>query len=152
MMATESFAPSDPVLKALLEQRPVVAIVGASIHPERPSHQIMAGLIEQGYDVIPVHPEYLEVLGRRAYPDLAAIPRHVELVDVFRRADATPGIARQAVAAGAGVLWLQTGVINAEAGRIAAAAGLVVVMDRCLEVEHHRLIGHRFPAPPTGGG
>jgi len=151
-MSTESFTPSDEVLKALLERRPVVAIVGASIHPERPSHQIMAGLIEQGYDVIPVHPDYAEVLGRRAYPDLASIPRHVDLVDVFRRADATPGIAREAVAAGAGVLWLQSGVINAEAGRIAAAAGLVVVMDRCLEVEHHRLIGRRFLGAPASSG
>jgi predicted CoA-binding protein len=134
-------APPDAVLRELLQARPVIALVGASIRPERPSHGVMAELLRWGYDVVPVHPTYPEVLGRKCYPDLASIPGKVELVDVFRRAEATPDVARAAVAKGARVLWLQLGVVNGEARRIARAAGLVVVMDRCVAVEHRRLIG-----------
>ena len=151
-MSHEDFAPPDPVLRALLEARPVVALVGASIHPGRPSHQVMEALLEQGYDVIPVHPVYPAVLGRRTYPDLASIPRRVELVDVFRRPEATPEVARQAVAVGARILWLQVGVVSEEARRIAGAAGLVVVIDRCLNVEHERLVGRPFPPRPATDG
>ena len=147
-MSQTDLAPPDTELRALLAARPVVAVVGASINPDRPSHQVMKDLIRQGYDVIPVHPIYPAVLGRRAYPDLASIPRKVELVDVFRRSAATPEVARQAVAVGARILWLQVGVVSEEARRIAAAAGLVVVMDRCLKVEHERLIGDPFPPRP----
>ena len=110
----------------------------------------MAGLLDQGYDVIPVHPVYAEVLGRRAYPDLGSIPVPVGLVNVFRRSSATPPIAQQAVAIGARVLWLQLGVINDEARRIAEGAGLIVVMDRCLLVEHHRLVGRPFDEATPG--
>ena len=151
-MSNPDHAPPDPVLRALLEARPVVALVGASIKPTRPSNDVMASLIEQGYDVIPVHPIYPEVLGRRPYPDLASIPRRVELVDVFRRSEATPDVARQAVAIGARILWLQLGVVSEEARRIAVAGGLVVVMDRCLLVEHERLIGRPFPPSPAPAG
>jgi predicted CoA-binding protein len=147
-MSQPDLAPPDSELRALLAERPVVALVGASIDPDRPSHQVMEALIRQGYDVIPVHPTYPAVLGRQAYPDLASIPRKVDLVDVFRRSAATPEVARQAVAVGARILWLQIGVVSEEARRIAAGAGLVVVMDRCLKVEHERLIGDPFPPRP----
>ena len=150
-MTRHDLAPPDSVLRAMLERRPRVALVGASIRPERPSYQVMAGLLDQGYDVVPVHPTYPDVLGRAAFKDLGAIDGRIDVVDVFRRPDATPEIARQAVAIGAAVLWLQLGVINHEARRIAEQGGLVVVMDRCLEVEHHRLIGRRFDAAPAPG-
>ena len=150
-MTPQDLAPSDAVLRAMLERRPRVALVGASTNPERPSHQVMAGLLDQGYEVVPVHPTYAEVLGRAAFKSLEAIDVPIDLVDVFRRADATPEIARQAVAIGAAVLWLQLGVINHEARRIAEQGGLMVVMDRCLVVEHHRLIGRRFEATRTPG-
>jgi predicted CoA-binding protein len=137
----EPHAPSDEVLRELLRSRPVIALVGASIRPQRPSHGVMASLLASGYDVIPVHPTNREVLGRKCYPDLESIPGNVDLVDVFRRAEATPEVARAAVAKQALVLWLQLGIVSWEAHRIASAAGLVVVMDRCLAVEHDRLIG-----------
>jgi len=151
-MSDQDLAPPDAELRALLLTRPVVAVVGASINPARPSHEVMEALIDLGYDAIPVNPAYPEVLGRKAYPDLASIPRRIDLVDVFRRAGATPDVARQAVAVGARVLWLQIGVVSEEARRIAAAAGLVVVMDRCLRVEHDRLVGAPFAPREPGAG
>lgn len=135
--------PPDAELRALLADRPVIALVGASPRPSRPSHQVMAALLAEGYEVIPVNPNEGEVLGRVSYPSLREVPRHVDLVDVFRRAEETPPIARDAVAIGAHALWLQLGVVNEEAWRTARDAGLMVVMDRCLIVEHRRLIGYR---------
>jgi len=146
-MSPESMAPSDRVLLELLSVRPVIAIVGASSRTERASHTVMRRLIEEAYLVVPVNPNETEVLGRRCYPDLRAIPHRVDLVDVFRRVEATPEVARAAVEVGASILWLQLGVINAEAARIARAAGVIVVMDRCTLIEHERLIGMPFPRP-----
>ena len=138
---SEPLAPPDAVLRDVLRSRPVIALVGASVRRDRPSHGVMADLLAAGYDVIPVHPMNREVLGRTCYPDLASIPGRVDLVDVFRRAESTPEVARAAVAKGARVLWLQLGVVSWESHRIASAGGLIVVMDRCLAVEHHRLMG-----------
>ena len=135
--------PTDAELRALLGSRPVIALVGASNRVTRPSHEVMAALLDEGYEVIPVNPNEREVLGRLCYPSLRSLPRRVDLVDVFRRAAETPEIARDAVAIGARTLWLQLGVVNDETARVALAAGLTVVMDRCLIVEHHRLIGRR---------
>ena len=141
--------PSDAEIRAMLVARPTVALVGASANPERPSHQVMADLLDEGYTVIPVNPRLEEVHGVRCYPDLASVPIPIDIVDVFRRAEATPDVARQAVAASARVLWLQLGVINDEARQIAESGGLKVVMDRCLSVDHHRLVGAPFPPPPA---
>ena len=140
-MTDDELAPPDDVIRALLLARPTIAVVGASARPERPSHGVMESMLAAGYRMIPVHPAHPRVLGIDTYPDLAAIPEAVEVVDVFRRAEATPDVARQAVAKGAKVLWLQLGVVNWEAHRIARDAGLTVVMDRCIWIEHLRLIG-----------
>jgi predicted CoA-binding protein len=140
-------APHDPVLMQILAARPVIALVGASSRAERPSHSVMRQLLEQRYPVIPVNPNEREVLGQACYPDLRAVPHRVGLVDVFRRAEATPDIARAAVDVGARTLWLQLGVVSDEAARIAHEAGLTVVMDRCTIVEHERLLGGPFPGP-----
>lgn len=151
-MSAEPLAPRDEVLRALLAARPRIALVGASRRPERPSHGVMQDLLAAGYEVTPVRPGAPEILGRPCYSDLAAIPHRVDLVDVFRRAEAAPEIARQAVEVGARVLWLQLGVISDEAAAIARRAGLIVVMDRCTSIEHHRLMGGPFPpAPPPSG-
>ena len=144
-MSTEPHAPPDRELMEILEARPVVAVVGASSRLDRPSHTVMRGLMEQGYTVIPVNPNEVSVLGQTSYPDLYAVPRRVDLVDVFRRREHAPGIARAAAEVGARTLWLQIGVVNEEAAAIARAAGLIVVMDRCTMVEHDRLIGMPFP-------
>jgi predicted CoA-binding protein len=119
-----------------------IAVIGASSRPSRPSHGVMEALLRHGYDVVPVNPREAEVLGRPCYPNLAAAVAAegaVDIVDVFRSADACPEHAREAVAVGAGCLWLQQGIVSWEAARIAAEAGIPVVMDRCTAIEIRRL-------------
>jgi predicted CoA-binding protein len=120
-----------------------IAVIGASPRQVRPSNDILRYLLAAGYDVVPVHPNWREVEGLTCYPTLAeavAATGPVEIVDVFRRAEACPEHAREAVASGARCLWLQLGIVSLEAGRIAAAAGLQVVMDRCIKVDHRTLL------------
>ncbi len=123
----------------ILRRAQVIAVVGASPRPERPSNMVARYLIEQGFRVIPVRPKVSEVLDRRCYPRLEDIPESVDIVDVFRRPEACPDVARSAVAIGARVLWLQQGIVSDEAAEIAAAAGLDVVMDRCIKVAHQEM-------------
>jgi predicted CoA-binding protein len=128
----------------LLRRARRIAVVGASPRPQRPSHGVMRYLLEHGYDAVPINPNATEVLGVPAYPTLAAATAatgHFDIVDVFRRSELTPDIARAAVAARAGALWLQLGVVNWEAARIAGDAGLPVVMNRCTQIEHRRIGG-----------
>jgi predicted CoA-binding protein len=149
-------APSDAAIYDLLLSRPVIALVGASSKNGRASHGVMRGLLAAGYTVIPVNPNETEVHGQKAYPDLASVPTKIDLVDVFRRPEETPAIAQAAAAVGARMLWLQIGVVNEESARIARDAGLMVVMDRCLLVEHGRLVGTsvgpRLPTPARPPG
>ena len=113
-----------------------VAMVGLSSDPTSPSHHVAAYLQGHGYHVIPVNPKEQEVLGERAYPTLRDIPEPVDVVDIFRRAEAVPGIVEEALAIGAPVVWMQLGIRHPEAAAHAAAAGLTVVMDHCMKVEH----------------
>jgi len=121
----------------LLARTRRIAIVGASSNPARPSHDVLRTLVAAGYDCIPVNPNETEVEGIPAVATLAeaAASGHIDIVDVFRRPDQTEPIAREAVAIGAGSIWLQLGVINWETARIAAEGGLAVVMDRCPAIE-----------------
>ncbi len=130
---------NDDELRTLLEGSTTIAVVGASTDPHKPSNRIPALLIEAGYTVIPVHPSASEILGQRAYPSLAEVPVHADIVDVFRPADETPGIARQAVDIGAKTLWLQLGIASSEAASIATASGLNYVEDRCIGETVQRL-------------
>ncbi|MEA2676025.1 MAG: uncharacterized protein QOJ81_166 [Chloroflexota bacterium] len=119
-----------------------IAMVGASPDPGRPSHGVMRQLLEAGYDVVPINPAVETVLGNRAYATLEealAATGAFDMVDVFRRPEHTPDVARSAVAIGAKSLWLQLGVVNWEAAQIARDGGLEVVMDRCTAIEHRRL-------------
>jgi len=128
----------------LLARARRIAVVGASADPMRPSHGVMGFLLDHGYDVVPINPNVDEVHGRRAYPrltDAVNATGRFDVVDVFRRPEHTPDIAREAVATGAGALWLQLGVVNWEAAQIAHEAGLPVVMDRCTAIEHRRIRG-----------
>lgn len=118
-------------IRQLLEAAQTIAVVGASPKSDRPSHAISKILIEAGYTVIPVHPTADEILAQQAYPSLHAIPVHVDIVDVFMRADRCGEVAREAVAVGAGALWLQTGIVSDEARLVAAESGLSYVEDRC---------------------
>jgi len=129
----------DDALKSLLDSVRTVAIVGLSTDPEKTSSRIARILLDADYDVIPVHPTAREILGRTAYPSLAEIPVHVDVVDVFRPAEEAPGIARDAVAIGAGTLWLQLGIASDEARAIAEAAGLGYVEDTCIGATTLRL-------------
>lgn len=132
----------DPLtIQRVLHGARTIAIVGLSNNELRASHFVGYYLKRHGYRVIPVNPRATEILGEPAYASLPDIGEPVDLVNVFRAPDALPGIARDAVATGAGALWCQFGVINAEGARIAEDAGLPVVMDRCLKVEHARYIG-----------
>ena len=128
--------PSAELLRRLLVDASTIAVVGASSNPDRPSHGIFRKLLRAGYRVIPVNPHEVAVLGQRAVPSLDAIGAPIDIVNVFRRSEETPAVARAAVAVGAKVLWLQSGIYNEEAAEIAAAGGLTVVMDRCIGVDH----------------
>jgi hypothetical protein len=132
----------DPI-RSLLTSARTVAVIGCSADPQRDSHRVAAYLQRAGYRVIPVNPGLDELLGERCYSDLASIPAEVEIdiVDVFRRPEHVPPIADQAIARGSRALWLQLGITNPEAERRAAEAGLQVVSNRCLKVEHQLRFG-----------
>lgn len=123
-----------------------VAIVGVSADPYRPSHFVAIYLQAAGYDIVPINPRYVgqTLLGKRVYATLSAAKEageQIEVVDVFRKSEDTPPVAEEAVRIGAKVLWLQLGVSNVEAGRIAQEAGLVFVENRCMKIEHARFFG-----------
>ena len=132
----------DPLaIQRVLHTAKTIPIVGLSKNELRASYFVGYYLKRHGYRVIPVNPRESEILGQTCYPSLLDIPEHVDVVDVFRAPSAVPGIAREAVAIGAGTLWCQLGVISAEGARIAAEAGLTVIMDRCVKFEHARYVG-----------
>ena len=116
-----------------------IAVVGLSGRRYRPSHGVAEYLQRAGYRVIPVNPRETEVLGEKAYPDLASVPLPVDIVDIFRRPEYVPEIVEEAIRIGAKMVWMQEGVIHEDAAQAALAAGLEVVMDRCILKEHRRL-------------
>ncbi len=130
----------DDEIRRILKDARTIAVVGASEDPSRDSNLISRFLMHVGYDFIPVNPKYIQVLGAKCYPTVASIGRQVDIVDVFRRAEYLEETARDAIGAKAGVLWVQLGIENEEAARIAADGGLQVVMNRCIMVEHRRLV------------
>jgi predicted CoA-binding protein len=128
-------------LRRILTQQRTIAVVGLSAQWYRPSYFAAKYMQDHGYRILPVNPNYSEVLGVRCYPSLADIAEPVGIVDCFRKADEMVPIAREAVAIGAKVLWMQLGIRNDEAAGIAAGAGLDVVFDRCVKIEHARIMG-----------
>ena len=128
-------------LRRILTQARVIAVVGLSAHWYRPSYFAAKYMQDHGYRVIPVNPNYEEVLGERCYPDVGSIPDSVDIVDCFRKPGEMVPLAREAVDKGAKVLWMQIGIRNDEAAAIANAAGLDVVMNRCVKIEHARVLG-----------
>ena len=123
----------------LLRKSKTIAVVGLSSNPMRPSFGVAEYLQREGYRVIPVNPQETEILGEKAYARLEDIPEHVDIVDVFRRPEFVPDIVDSAIKIGAGALWLQEDVVHEEGARKARAAGLAVVMDKCLLKEHRRM-------------
>lgn len=139
-MTTPSPNWHDPeVIRRVVTGARTVAVVGASPDPGRPSHQVADYLRRAGLRVFAVNPAIDTLFGEVAYPSIEALPERVDVVDVFRRSEHAGQIAEQAVTARAGALWLQLGVIDPAAARLAGGGGLDVVMDRCLAVEHRRL-------------
>jgi predicted CoA-binding protein len=128
-------------LRRILLQSRTIAVVGLSSSWYRPSFFAAKYMQDHGYRIIPVNPNCTEVLGERCYPSLAAIPDRIDIVDCFRKPDEIPPIARDAVGVGARVLWMQLGIRNDQAAEIALEGGLDVVMNRCVKIEHARILG-----------
>jgi predicted CoA-binding protein len=130
---------NDPeTIKRILDECRMIAVVGLSSKPTRPSHDVAAYMQRAGYRTIPVNPNEREVLGEKAYASLAEVPERIDLVDVFRRSEEAGAAVDEAIAIGAKAVWLQEGVIDHEAAQRALDAGLLVVMDRCWLKEHLR--------------
>lgn len=125
----------------ILETYRRIAMVGLSSNPYRPSHFAAMYLLAEGYQVIPVNPREKEILGQVCYPSVTAIPGGVDVVDIFREPAAVPAIVDEAIAVGAKVVWMQLGVIDEASAEKALTAGLEVVMDRCMKIEHARFFG-----------
>ena len=128
-------------LRRILGETRTIAVVGLSANWYRPSYFAAKYMQDHGYRIIPVNPSYAEVLGEKCYPTITAIPGPVDLVDCFRKPGEIVPLAREAIAKNAKVLWMQLGIRNDEAAKIASDAGLDVVMDRCVKIEHARLMG-----------
>lgn len=140
-MADPALNPDVQLLRRIYKENHVIAVVGLSANWYRPSYFAAKYMMDHGYRVIPVNPQYREVLGQKCYPTLEDIPEKVDIVDCFRKSGEIPGLCEQAIAIGAKVLWMQIGVINEGAARRAREAGLEVVMDRCVKIEYARLFG-----------
>jgi len=123
----------------ILQHSKTIAVIGASLKPERPSHWISVYLKEQGYKVIPVNPGLKEVLGDKCYKSLSEIPEPVDIVDIFRVPSAVPAIVEEAIAKKAKVIWMQQGIVHNEAAAKAKAAGLKVIQNKCIYQEHANL-------------
>lgn len=130
-----------PTLRRILQQNRVIAVVGLSANWYRPSYFAAKYLQEHGYRIIPVNPRYEEILGEKCYPTLRDIPEPVDVVQIFQRADQVLPFGADAIDIGAKVVWMQLGIVNEEAAERARQAGLDVVMDRCMKIEHARLFG-----------
>jgi len=128
-------------LRRILSRSRTLAVVGLSAQWYRPSYFAAKYMQDHGYRIVPVNPGYAEVLGQKCYPDLRAIPDPIDIVDCFRKSSDIGPIADDAIAIGARVLWMQLGVVNEEAAQRASAAGLDVVMNRCVKIEHARIMG-----------
>jgi len=122
----------------ILKNSRTIAIVGASPKEDKPSYRVFSYLKSEGYDLIPVNPSFTEILGEKSYPDLLSVPRVVDVVDIFRRPEDVLPIVEQAIRIKAKVVWMQEGIVNDAAARIAQQAGLKVVMDHCMRKEHIR--------------
>jgi predicted CoA-binding protein len=126
----------------ILRKYRTIAVVGLSADVSRPSYQVARYLQNHGYRIVPVNPSCAEILGEKCYPSLKEIPFPVEVVDIFRKVDAIPAIVAEAVEVGAKAVWLQLGLVEPQAAQKAREAGLQVVMDRCMKIEHEQRLPH----------
>ena len=145
-MSAQHVNPDDATIRALLEKVRRIAVVGLSPKPQRDSHRVALYMQERGYVIVPVYPREDEILGEKVYRRVQDIPGGVDLVDVFRRSEELPATFTDALAAKAPAIWTQYGCVDEEGARRAAAAGALVVMDRCLMVDHASLLGRNWRA------
>ena len=131
--------PTLTLIKEILRSARTIAVVGFSPKENRPSNMVGRYLIEAGFNVIPVNPGHAQICGLRCYPDLSSIPEPVDVVDIFRRSEEVLPVVEEAIAIRAKVIWMQLGIINQEAAELAEQAGLKVIMDRCIKVDHMQL-------------
>ena len=127
-------------IRRILKDSKIIAVVGLSPKPHRPSHQVASYLMGVGYSIIPVNPGQDTILGQTCYPNLRAIPIPVDMVDIFRRPEEVLPIVDDAIDIGARFIWMQEGIVNEEAAAKAEAAGLTVIMDRCTKIDHMNLL------------
>jgi predicted CoA-binding protein len=140
-MKTGRIITADADIKAVLTSSKTIAVLGLSPKPGRDSYQMAAYLKDRGYTVIPVRPAQAEILGEKAYPSLDDVPGPVDIVDVFRSSEQILPHAHEALRRKPGTFWMQEGIENREAAALLTAAGIDVVMDRCIKREHARLFG-----------
>jgi uncharacterized protein len=141
---------TDDIVEQILTSYDTITVVGASAHAAKAAHSVPAHMQRHGWRIIPVNPHADTILGEPVYRAIGDVPEQIGLVDVFRPSPDTPDVARQAVAAGASALWLQLGIVSAEARAIAESAGLLYVEDRCLIIEQRRLGVHAPRASERG--
>ncbi len=140
---TETTVPHDPAtILTVLNNTRTIAVVGLSSQAERAGNYVPVYLQQAGYRIIPVNPNLTEALGEKAYPDLLSVPEPVDLVLIFQRSENVPPFIEQAIAIGAQAVWMQEGIINYAAAETARQAGLLVVMDSCMMVEHRQRVGY----------
>jgi len=126
-------------IREILCSAKTIAVVGISPKEDRPSHKVAKYLTEHGFEVIGVNPGCDRILGAKCYPDLKSIPQHVDVVDIFRNVEAIPGLVDEAIEIGAGAVWMQLGLEDGESAQKARQAGLKVVMNKCMKIEHARV-------------
>jgi len=139
--AQQALYQNEEAIGSLLREAKNIAIVGLSTDSQKASYFVASYLIYEGYNVIPVNPRAAEILGRKCYPDLKSVPDKIDIVDVFRPVPEIPGITQQAIEVKARALWLQLRLIDLESAELAAKAGLTVIMDKCVKMEHGRFQG-----------
>ena len=135
--------PDAQEIKEILSAYRSVAVVGLSHDEKKSSYQVAKYLKEHGFEIYPINPKYENILGKKCYPSLLAVPARIEIVDIFRRPSAVPEIVEEAVRCGAKVIWMQLGIVNNEAARRAREAGLKVVMGQCIMAEYKKMAGNR---------
>jgi uncharacterized protein len=141
VLLPDGYPAVDDPIEEILKTYKTIAVVGLSSNPARPSHGVASYMQGAGYRIIPVNPNERELLGEKSYARVEDVPEKVEIVDIFRRAESVPAVVDSAIRAGAKVVWMQLGIENEAAGEKARAAGVVVVMDACIFVEHKRRRG-----------
>lgn len=128
-------------IRDILLNNSVIAVVGLSPNPERPSNQVAQYLLAAGYRVIPINPGHRQILGQPCYPDLLSVPEHVDIVDIFRRSEQVLPVVQDAITKkNVKVIWMQEGIINEEVAKLAEEHGLSVIMDRCIKVDHQQFL------------